>query len=119
MGGPEAALFDYARGGPQFGSDGLLIGPPLSPVMGGLAGPDSPTRGAGDLRSAKSRLGLSYAALPRRSGGGRRSLFGKGAEGGGGGGGGGVGGGSDGGRDEATLKEVTVYFAPELAKLYR
>lgn len=110
VGGPEAALFDYARGGPQFGADGLSIGPPLSPVMGGFAGPDSPTQGAGDLRTAKSRLGLSYAELPKRGNGRRRSLFGKGAEEGGGGGE---------GRDEATLKEVTVYFAPELAKLYR
>ena len=111
VGGPEAALFDLARGGPQFGSDGLLIGPPLSPVMGGFAGPDSPTQGAGALRTAKSRLGLSYAELPKRRDGRRRSLFGKGAEGGGGGGGE--------RRDEATLKEVTVYFAPELAKRYR
>ncbi|KAF6134192.1 hypothetical protein GIB67_013589 [Kingdonia uniflora] len=35
VGGSGAALFDYARGGPQFGADGLLIGPPLAPVMGG------------------------------------------------------------------------------------
>ena len=28
VGGPEAAVFDYARGGPQFGADGLIIGPP-------------------------------------------------------------------------------------------
>ncbi|KAJ6703971.1 INTERFERON-INDUCED PROTEIN 44 [Salix viminalis] len=39
VGGSGAALFDYARGGPQFGADGLLIGPPLAPVMGGFAGP--------------------------------------------------------------------------------
>jgi hypothetical protein len=78
--------------------------------MGGFAGPDSPTQGAGDLRSAKSRLGLSFAELPKRKNGARRSLFG---------GGKGNGGGSDDGRDEATLREVTVYFAPELAKLYR
>ncbi len=84
----------------------MLIGPPLSPVMGGFSGPDSPTQGAGDLRTAKSRLGLSYAELPKRGNGGRRSLFGKSAEGGN-------------GRDGATLREVTVFFAPELAKLYR
>lgn len=78
--------------------------------MGGFAGPDSPTQGAGDLRTAKSRLGLSYSELPEGRNGERRSLFGKkSAEGGGGGG----------ERDEAILKEVTVYFAPELAKLYR
>ena len=84
-----------------------MIGAPLTPVMGGFAGPDSPTQGAGDLRAAKSRLGLSYAELPKRRDGGRRSLFGSGS------------GASEGGRDEATLKQVTVYFAPELAKLYR
>ncbi|KAL5791452.1 hypothetical protein ACOSP7_000046 [Xanthoceras sorbifolium] len=52
VGGSGAALFDYARGGPQFGADGLLIGPPLAP--------------------AKSRLGLSYAK--RKDG--KESLFG-------------------------------------------
>lgn len=60
VGGSGAALFDYARGGPQFGADGLLIGPPLAPVMGGFAGPDT-NSGIGDLRQAKSRSGLSYA----------------------------------------------------------
>ncbi|KAJ4957688.1 hypothetical protein NE237_024799 [Protea cynaroides] len=60
VGGSGAALFDYARGGPQFGADGLLIGPPLAPVMGGFAGPDT-NSGIGNLRQAKSRLGLSYA----------------------------------------------------------
>lgn len=28
VGGSEAALFDYARGGPQWGADSLIIGPP-------------------------------------------------------------------------------------------
>lgn len=28
VGGTEAALFDYARGGPQWGADALIIGPP-------------------------------------------------------------------------------------------
>lgn len=28
VGGTEAALFDYARGGPQWGADALVIGPP-------------------------------------------------------------------------------------------
>lgn len=40
VGGNEAAIFDYARSGPQWGADGLLIGPPKSPVMGGFAGPE-------------------------------------------------------------------------------
>ncbi|KAL8538751.1 hypothetical protein ACS0TY_000673 [Phlomoides rotata] len=57
VGGSGAALFDYARGGPQFGADGLLIGPPLAPVMGGFAGPDT-NSGVGDLRQAKSRVGF-------------------------------------------------------------
>lgn len=26
VGGPEAALFDFARSGPHFGADGLIIG---------------------------------------------------------------------------------------------
>lgn len=28
VGGTEAALFDYGRGGPQWGADALVIGPP-------------------------------------------------------------------------------------------
>ena len=28
VGGDEAALYDYARGGPQWGADALIIGPP-------------------------------------------------------------------------------------------
>ena len=71
VGGSGAALFDYARGGPQFVADGLLIGPPLAPVMGGFAGPDT-NSGIGDLRQAKSRLGLSYAKRED----GKESLFG-------------------------------------------
>ena len=77
VGSSDAAVFDLARGGPQWGVDGLVraalahrvrtaccsyaaltrtspltalwvapqvIGPPLAPVMGGMAGPDSPTQ---------------------------------------------------------------------------
>lgn len=93
VGGSGAALFDYARGGPQFGADGLLIGPPLAPVMGGFAGPDT-NSGVGDLRQAKSRLGLSYAKRPD----GKESLFG----------------------DEfrATIGEVLVFCSPQIASLY-
>ncbi|KAH1133870.1 hypothetical protein GLYMA_05G112900v4 [Glycine max] len=40
------------------GPYGLLIGPPLAPVMGGFAGPDT-NSGIGDLRQAKSRSGLT------------------------------------------------------------
>ena len=93
VGGSGAALFDYARGGPQFGADGLLIGPPLAPVMGGFAGPDT-NSGIGDLRQAKSRLGLSYAKRED----GKESLFGD--------------------ESKATLVEVEVFCSPQIASLY-
>lgn len=93
VGGSGAALFDYARGGPQFGADGLLIGPPLAPVMGGFAGPDT-NSGIGDLRQAKSRLGLSYAKRED----GKESLFGD--------------------ESRATLVEVQVFCSPQIASLY-
>ncbi|MBA0680448.1 hypothetical protein Goari_012143 [Gossypium aridum] len=93
IGGSGAALFDYARGGPQFGADGLLIGPPLAPVMGGFAGPDT-NSGIGDLRQAKSRLGLSYAK--RKDG--KESLFGD--------------------DSKVTLEEVQVFCSPQIASLY-
>ncbi|XP_065879047.1 uncharacterized protein [Euphorbia lathyris] len=93
VGGSGAALFDYARGGPQFGADGLLIGPPLAPVMGGFAGPDT-NSGVGDLRQAKSRLGLSYA----KRADGKESIFGD--------------------ESRATLEEVQVFCSPQIASLY-
>lgn len=93
IGGSGAALFDYARGGPQFGADGLLIGPPLSPVMGVFTGPDS-NSGVGDLRQAKSRLGLSYAKRPD----GKESIFGD--------------------ESKATLDELLVFCSPQIANLY-
>ncbi|GAB2296473.1 hypothetical protein Dimus_030588 [Dionaea muscipula] len=93
VGGSGAALFDYARGGPQFGADGLLIGPPLAPVMGGFAGPET-NSGVGDLRQAKSRLGLSYAKRPD----GKESIFGD--------------------DSRATLEEVQVFCSPAIARLY-
>ncbi|KAJ8557923.1 hypothetical protein K7X08_004689 [Anisodus acutangulus] len=93
VGGSGAALFDYARGGPQFGADGLLIGPPLAPVMSGFAGPDT-NSGIGDLRQAKSRLGLSYAKRPD----GKESLFGD--------------------ESKAVIDEVLVFCSPQIASLY-
>ncbi|XP_068650752.1 uncharacterized protein [Aristolochia californica] len=93
VGGSGAALFDYARGGPQFGADGLLIGAPLAPVMGGFAGPDT-NSGIGELRQAKSRLGLSYAKRED----GKESLFGD--------------------ESRATLEEVQVFCSPKIASLY-
>eukprot|EP00250_Pteridium_aquilinum_P028399 c37087_g1_i1 orf=654-1448(-) len=93
VGGSGAALFDYARGGPQFGADGLLIGPPLAPVMGGFSGPDT-NSGVGVLTQGKSRLGLSYA---KRTDG-KDSIF---------------------GNDRyATICEVEVFCSPAIAKLY-
>ncbi|KAG8380583.1 hypothetical protein BUALT_Bualt06G0030600 [Buddleja alternifolia] len=93
VGGSGAALFDYARGGPQFGADGLLIGPPLAPVMGGFAGPDT-NSGVGDLRQGKSRLGLSYAKRPD----GKESVFGD--------------------ESKASIDEVLVFCSPQIASLY-
>uniref|UniRef100_A0A1D1XKP6 Interferon-induced protein 44 n=1 Tax=Anthurium amnicola TaxID=1678845 RepID=A0A1D1XKP6_9ARAE len=93
VGGSGAALFDYARGGPQFGADGLLIGPPLAPVMGVFTGPDA-SSGVGDLKQAKSRLGLSYAKRPD----GKGSLFGE--------------------ESRATLVEVQVFCNPQIASMY-
>ena len=67
LGPGEIAIFDNARGGPQFGAADLVIGEPLAPVMGGFAGPDTmdDQRTAGDLRSVRSRLGGSYAKLDK------------------------------------------------------
>ncbi|KAL6868344.1 hypothetical protein ACP4OV_015189 [Aristida adscensionis] len=93
VGGGGAALFDYARGGPQFGADGLLIGPPLTAVMGVFTGPDA-SAGAGDLRGARSRLGLSYARRPD----GKGSLFGD--------------------EPRAEVAEVLVFCSPQIASLY-
>lgn len=62
LGPGDVAIFDFARGGPQFGAADLVIGAPLAPVMGGLAGPDTmdDTRTSGDLRGVRSKLGGSY-----------------------------------------------------------
>lgn len=98
VGGNEAAVFDYARGGPQWGADGLLIGPPKSPVMGGFTGPELRREGtSGDLRVAKSRLGLSYEQIPPQYG--QTSIFG-------------------GDASTAELQEVEIYYCPNIAKLY-
>ena len=43
LGPGDIAIFDYARGGPQFGAADLVIGPPLTPTMGGITGPVSYT----------------------------------------------------------------------------
>ena len=36
-----AAIYDNARSGPTFGSDALVVGAGMAPVMGGFAGPDT------------------------------------------------------------------------------
>jgi len=69
LGPGDIAIFDYARGGPQFGAADLVIGGPKTPVMGGIAGPENDTpeymeRTAGDLRSMRSTLGGSYEKMP-------------------------------------------------------
>jgi len=60
--GGQAATFDYATGGPQFGSADLVIGPPRAAVMGGFAGPDMEdvSINAGDLRRGTSSVGGAY-----------------------------------------------------------
>ena len=65
--------------------------------MGGISGPDSPTLGAGDLHTAKCRLGLAYQHLPKSLN--QTSLFG-------------------GSEKTATLAEVEVYFSRDIARLY-
>jgi len=66
LGPGDVAIFDYARGGPQFGAADLVIGAPLAPVMGGLSGPDTmdDTRTSGDLHGVSAKLGGSYERMP-------------------------------------------------------
>lgn len=69
--GGNAAVFDYATSGPNFGASDLAIGPPKGAVMGGFAGPDAEdiSTNAGNLREAKSVSGITYdttAAWPAR-----------------------------------------------------
>mmetsp|Transcript_133926 Transcript_133926/g.387648 ORF Transcript_133926/g.387648 Transcript_133926/m.387648 type:complete len:260 (+) Transcript_133926:75-854(+) len=60
--GGNAAVFDYATGGPCFGAADLLIGEPKAAVMGGFAGPDmmDTAVNSGSLRSGRSSVGGSY-----------------------------------------------------------
>lgn len=61
LAGGNAAVFDYATGGPCFSSD-LQIGPPRAAVLGGFAGPDMEdlSINAGTLRQGKSAVGITY-----------------------------------------------------------
>lgn len=61
--------------------------------MGGFAGPDT-NSGVGDLRRAKSRLGLSYAK--RKDG--KESLFGD--------------------TSRACVDQVLVFCSPQIASMY-
>jgi hypothetical protein len=63
LSGGNAAIFDFATGGPTFGSADLCIGVPRAPVMGGFTGPDMENVGrvAGDLRKGKSSVGGAYS----------------------------------------------------------
>lgn len=62
LSGGNAAIFDFATGGPTFGSADLCIGPPEAAVMGGFSGPDMENVSsiAGDLRKGKSSVGGAY-----------------------------------------------------------
>eukprot|EP00977_Amphora_coffeiformis_P004697 scaffold1007_cov176-Amphora_coffeaeformis.AAC.3 len=69
--GGNAAVFDYATSGPNFGAGDLQIGPSQAAVMGGFAGPDAEdiSTSAGNLRKGKSVAGITYditAAWPAR-----------------------------------------------------
>lgn len=77
--GGQAAVYDYARAGPQFGSEALTIGPSDAAVMGYFTGPDvMGMSAAGDLRRASSILGYTYERGPPPF---RASVFGGGAPG--------------------------------------
>ena len=60
--GGNAAIFDYATSGPNFGASDLCMGPPRAPVMGLFTGPDvaDSSSVAGDLRRGKSSVGGAY-----------------------------------------------------------
>lgn len=63
LSGGNAAIFDYASGGPQFGSGDLIIGKPGAAVMGGFTGPSAEdiTSSAGDLRRGSAYFGGAYS----------------------------------------------------------
>ena len=62
LSGGNAAIFDYATGGPNFGAADLCIGKPQAAVMGGFAGPDAEDLSAssGNLREGNSSPGGAY-----------------------------------------------------------
>lgn len=62
LSGGNAAVFDYAAGGPCFGAADLQLGAPQAAVMGGFAGPDSEdtSTNAGSLKQGSSSVGGAY-----------------------------------------------------------
>ncbi|KAL3808739.1 hypothetical protein ACHAXA_010905 [Cyclostephanos tholiformis] len=102
--GGNAAIFDYATGGPNFGACDLCLGQPRAAVLGGFAGPnvEDSESVAGDLRRGKSNVGgaydyvrgwpvagefrLSEVEVWCNANAGRRTRYGGGGGGGGGGG---------------------------------
>lgn len=76
LSGGNAAIFDYATGGPQFGSADLIIGPPKAAIMGGFAGPDmeDSSINAGSLQQGRSSVGGAYDMVGRWPMGGTFSL---------------------------------------------
>ena len=62
LAGGNAAIFDYATGGPNFGAADLVIGSPQAAVLGGFAGPDMEDTSitAGDLREGSSSAGGAF-----------------------------------------------------------
>jgi hypothetical protein len=64
----NAAIFDYATGGPCFGASDLIIGEPKAAVMGGFAGPDmeDTSINAGNLKNGKCSGFTTYELTGRR-----------------------------------------------------
>lgn len=62
LSGGNAAIFDYAAGGPCFGAADLQLGSPQAAVMGGFAGPDmeDTSANAGSLKQGSSSAGGAY-----------------------------------------------------------
>jgi hypothetical protein len=62
----NAAIFDFATGGPCFGASDLQIGSPKAAVLGGFAGPsmEDLSINAGNLKEGSSSLGFAYRAIP-------------------------------------------------------
>lgn len=65
LSGGNAAIFDFATGGPQFGSSDLIIGPKQAVVLGGFAGPDAEdtTASAGNLKTGSTSFCSAYEEI--------------------------------------------------------